>query len=76
MDIRLGLNRPILLLRLRGWTRSLGERFVVFEPLSPCFLQRLAEIRDHDALTFFLQGPGLVPNRVYRQAPNPTVSAQ
>jgi len=76
MGVRLGLNRLILLLRLRGWTRGFGEGFVVFEPLSPFFLQRLAEIRDHDALTFFLQGPGLVPNRVYRAAPNPTVSAQ
>ena len=76
MGVRLGLNRSVLLFICGGGTGVLGEGFVVFEPLSPGFLQRFAEIRDHDALTFFLHGPGLVPNRVYRQAPNPTVSAQ
>lgn len=76
MDVRLGLNRPILLLIFGGGTRVPGEGLSGLESLSTRLLQRFAEIRDHDALTFFLHGPGLVPNRVYRQAPNPTVSAQ
>ena len=75
MGVRLGLNRPVLLPIFGGGTRVPGEGLSGLEPLSR-LLQRFAEIRNHDALTFFLHGPGLVPNRVYRQAPNPTVSAQ